>query len=317
MPASTILPTVRLGCVPEHFSSPIYRAIAQGAFESAGVRCELVNCPSGTGEMVKALTEDRIDVAIALTEGLVAALANGANAFKLVGTYTASPLTWSIATNPSRYNPAEREKGSWESLRGARIGISRFGSGSHIIPFCLAQNMGWLGQTGTDKPPFEFIVLNDLKGLREGIRDATIDAFLWERIMTKPYYDSGELHHLSNITPKWPAFMFAASQKILAQVPAAVSTLLRVISAATAEFMGDALQSGESISYVGDRFREISEEDVRVWFKSVEYAKDASEVSSQVIDRCVDVLRSAGVIKGGHIISAQMLCDEAVAKIVV
>ena len=42
---------IKIGCVPEHFSSPLYRALSAGAFLAADVEVEIVNCPGGTGEV--------------------------------------------------------------------------------------------------------------------------------------------------------------------------------------------------------------------------------------------------------------------------
>lgn len=73
--------------------------------------------------MVSMLQSNEIDVAIGLTEGFVAALANQAEAagFKLVGTYVETPLCWAINTG------TERDISSVEELEGKRAGCSRIG----------------------------------------------------------------------------------------------------------------------------------------------------------------------------------------------
>ncbi|KAH8976785.1 hypothetical protein EDB86DRAFT_3094478 [Lactarius hatsudake] len=57
----------------------------------------LVECPSGTGQLISRLTNDEIDVAIALTDPLISGIANGSKAYKLVGSYVNTPLDWSSA----------------------------------------------------------------------------------------------------------------------------------------------------------------------------------------------------------------------------
>ncbi|KAI8921120.1 hypothetical protein DFJ77DRAFT_448669 [Powellomyces hirtus] len=182
----TQLETIRLGCVPEHFCSPVFQAVQKGVFGQYGLKVEVVNCPGGTGEMVNMLNNDQLDVAIALTEGLVASLSNKDGLFRIIGTYVSSPLTWSIATSPSgRLGQSPREglgPDAWEPLKNAKIGISRLGSGSHIIPFVLADRMGWL-KNGTE--PFTFTPLSNITGLVNGVKTGAVDAFLWERVMTK------------------------------------------------------------------------------------------------------------------------------------
>ncbi len=84
---------LRIGYVPEHFSTPLY--FAKKHF---GLDAELIPFPSGTGAMVTALRSDQIDVAIGLTEGWVAGLGKGTEeeigdgGYRLVGTYVETPL---------------------------------------------------------------------------------------------------------------------------------------------------------------------------------------------------------------------------------
>lgn len=87
---STATP-LRIGFVPEHFSTPIH--FAQKYF---GLDAELIPFISGTGHMITALRAGEIDVGIGLTEGWVAGLgkedAPGDGGYRLVGTYVQTPL---------------------------------------------------------------------------------------------------------------------------------------------------------------------------------------------------------------------------------
>jgi hypothetical protein len=82
---------LRIGFVPEHFSTPLY--FAQKQF---GLDATLVPFLSGTGHMITALRSGEIDVGIGLTEGWVAGLGKGDMegdaGYKIVGTYVDSPL---------------------------------------------------------------------------------------------------------------------------------------------------------------------------------------------------------------------------------
>jgi ABC-type nitrate/sulfonate/bicarbonate transport system substrate-binding protein len=55
----------------------------------------------------------------------------------LLGTYVDSPLCWAI--NVGKNATFE----SVEDLRGQTFGISRFGSGSHLMAYVLASTRGW------------------------------------------------------------------------------------------------------------------------------------------------------------------------------
>jgi hypothetical protein len=80
---------LRIGYVPEHFSTPLY--YAQKYF---GLAAELVAFPSGTGHMIISLRSGLIDIGIGLTEGWVAGLGQDGQdgGYKLVGTYVETPL---------------------------------------------------------------------------------------------------------------------------------------------------------------------------------------------------------------------------------
>jgi hypothetical protein len=82
---------LRIGYVPEHFSTPLH--FAQRLF---ALQAELVPFPSGTGHMVTAIRAREIDVAIGLTEGWIAGLGKegveGDGGYRIVGTYVETPL---------------------------------------------------------------------------------------------------------------------------------------------------------------------------------------------------------------------------------
>jgi sulfonate transport system substrate-binding protein len=63
---------LRVGGVPEHFNLPWHLAREQGFYEKHGVEVEWVEQKEETGQMINSLKEGKVDVVIALTEGLVA-----------------------------------------------------------------------------------------------------------------------------------------------------------------------------------------------------------------------------------------------------
>ncbi|KAJ3228097.1 hypothetical protein HK099_006722 [Clydaea vesicula] len=324
---------LRIGCVPEHFSSPIYQIIDSGVFPNAVIVFHFllyfvliiaikVNCPGGTGQMIQYLKEDKIDIAFALTEGLIANLVNDLikrkrvdegltrisfdsdeaksdnmeNEFKIIGTYVSRPLTWSIASHINLKKEGEDnfdKFSGYETIKNWKIGVSRFGSGSHIIPFVLADSMGWLDDG--QKIPFEFVVLNNINGLINGIKENKCDTFLWERFTTKPYYDENIVHHLSNITPPWPAFTIAATDKILLTKLSLVKDFLRVLNTQTTKFDQN---KADNVEFIKDSFS-LKEKDVLNWLNTVEYQKDIFSVDFEVFKSCFNILKKSKVILNG------------------
>ncbi|KAG0226836.1 hypothetical protein BGW42_003342 [Actinomortierella wolfii] len=305
MVAST-LPTLRVGFVPEHFSSPLHRAVELGYFEREGIIVERVCCPGGTGEMTAKLIDGSLDIAIALTEGLLAGIAKGHDAYKIVGTYVESPLCWAISVGQNSRHTSRA------TLKDGTIGVSRLGSGSHIIPFVLADQEGWLeGKTSPAdegyKAPFEFKVLHNFANLRNSVNDNTSDAFLWERFTTKPYHDSKEVRLVDTITPPWPAFMIAASIRHLPVTADSVSNnvvakFLSVLTRSVSEFT-DPKNYESSIQYVQDKMS-YNRQDVVDWFSGVRYPSEqtggCAAVEQEALLRCSRVLLKAGVLHKGQ-----------------
>ncbi|KAF9166725.1 hypothetical protein DFQ26_007061 [Actinomortierella ambigua] len=296
MVAST-LPILRVGFVPEHFSSPLHRAVELGYFEREGIIVE---------RMTTKLIDGSLDIAIALTEGLLAGIAKGHDAYKIVGTYVESPLCWAISVGQkSRHT-------SRATLKNGTIGVSRLGSGSHIIPFVLAEQEGWLEGGALPagegyKAPFEFKVLHNFANLRDSVNDNSSDAFLWERFTTKPYHDTNEVRLVDTITPPWPAFMIAASVQHLPATADTdsknvISKFLSVLSRSTSEFT-DPKNYNHSIQYVQDKMS-YNKQDVEDWFSGVRYPSEKSGgcagVQQEALLTCSRVLLEAGVLHKGQ-----------------
>ncbi|KAJ3268246.1 hypothetical protein HDV01_003243 [Terramyces sp. JEL0728] len=283
--------SITVGCVPEHFSGPLYL--------SPSPTIKIKSCPGGTGQMIKFLEGNQTDAVIALTEGLVyktctQLLESNSTSIKLAGSYTNSSLCWSIAVAPSS------KITKLQDLKGGKIGISRIGSGSHIMAVVLAMQNGW--------PEFEFVVLNDINGLINGVTDGTADAFMWEVITTKPYYDKNQLSMLDTFDSPWPAFMLATQSNPKFNIPDFQSYLKDSI----AEFVNNFEPKGLPLLLERkDVFHYPDAADVKTWFKTVKFTLDPRFVKRASIQLCVDTLVRA------KLIDSQLLKDweEANGKI--
>jgi ABC-type phosphate/phosphonate transport system substrate-binding protein len=93
----------------------------------------------GTGQIIAAIKNDEIDLGIALTDALIAGIANGNKDYLLVGQYVTTPLNWSV--RPLEQNATiyqlfhsravivgqDSKYKQLADLRGTTIGISRIG----------------------------------------------------------------------------------------------------------------------------------------------------------------------------------------------
>jgi ABC-type nitrate/sulfonate/bicarbonate transport system substrate-binding protein len=93
-----------------------------------------------------ALKNGEADLAIALTESLIAGIAKKTADFKIVGTYVTSPLNWAVIVGKdSKYQKIE-------DLRGEKIGISRIGSGSQVMASYMGLREKWVDSEGKVEP---------------------------------------------------------------------------------------------------------------------------------------------------------------------
>ncbi|KAJ1924944.1 hypothetical protein IWQ60_004883 [Tieghemiomyces parasiticus] len=284
---------LRLGVVPEHFSSPVFLYARDGLFAARGVDVEVVICEAGTGDMIARLQRGELDLAFCVTEGLVTAVANDPQPVRVVGTYVTSPLRWAVSTGRAAAPTTLAD------LCGGTIGISRYGSGSHIMALYLAEREGW-NAMGSQ---LRFTVLHNLAGLAGGVTSGTADAFLWDYFTTKHLYDAGELRHIGDVVPPWSSFTIAARVDGLLAEPAgrvAVDRFLTILNEAVADFLNGMAVAGDqdppSLRYLMERFK-YSRADALAWFATVRYPADVRGVDREEMARCLQVLTQAGAVK--------------------
>lgn len=308
---------LKIGFVPEHFSTPLH--FAQKHY---GLSAELVPFPSGTGHMITSLRSGEIDVAVGLTEGWVAGLGKDPSTqqdasfgtdggYRLVGTYVETPLCWAISTGANR-----TEIQSVDSLKGGKIGVSRIGSGSYVMGYVLADQRDWLVPTTavgtgieTASPFSDFVVLNTFKNLRDAVNDGRADFFMWEHFTSKKYYDSGEIRRVGEIYTPWSSWKIVASTKLFddaKKLDDRVEEAMEKINEGIKHFEE---HKDEAVKYISTEL-DYSEEDAREWLKTVRFPKRVQGVDKAVIDKTVNILKKAGVLIEGR----GMQPEEMIAK---
>ncbi|KAF8628015.1 hypothetical protein AX15_004133 [Amanita polypyramis BW_CC] len=271
---------LRVGYVREHFSSPLL----QFAEIDKGVTFILVECPSGTGQLISCLANNEIDIAIALTDPLISGIANGSKAYKLVGSYVTTPLNWAVITGKSN------KFSDIHALRGTTLGISRHGSGSQTMAYVMALQQGW----HTDQ--LEFQVNNDIRGLINSVNDGSTSAFMWEWFTTKPFVDTGEVRFIGSVPTPWPSWLIAAHPSQERAPLEAVQRFLENLTTYVREFDTAENRAGKDIDFIKEKFG-YPEEDIKAWLRTVGFVNDCTVVSKKVIQDTLSVLEKAGVVK--------------------
>ena len=268
---------IRLGGVPEHFNLPIHLALERGNFIRRGVDVSWTTFSGGTGQMTRALRENEVDACILLTEGIVTDIIKG-NPSKIVSLYVNTPLTWGIHTG------AQNELRHYEDIYDKTFAISRFGSGSHLMPIVDANSK--------DKEirKDQFKIIKNLDGALASLTAGSSDVFYWEKYTTKPYVDSGQLRRIGEYVTPWPCFAIAVREEFLNEEPETVIRMLRTIHDSCDLFMHDE----ESITLVSNRYDQKLK-DVERWFHSTEWAIHGW-VSDKMIKSVLYNLKAAEIV---------------------
>lgn len=269
---------LRLGGVPEHFNGPFHWSLARGgAYERAGFEASWTMYPTGTGAMVAALQEKEVDVACILLEGAVAAIGKGAP-LRICGTWVSTPLTWGVHVR------ADATAQSIDDLRGKVFGVSRMGSGSHLMSLVMANDRAWT----KDEVPLH--VAGALDGARSAMKAGSIDAWLWEKFTTNFLVEQGEWRRIGEVPTPWPCFVLVAHEDFLAERQADVKRLLDLTKPICEEYKANV--GGKTTQYVAENHR-LSEAQAAEWLSTTEWACSVG-VPADALAKAATALQNTG-----------------------
>jgi len=245
---------VRVGGVPEHFNLAWHLAIENGEFKRNGIHIDWVDVPGGTGAMCKALRNDELDIAIALTEGVVKDITLGSPS-KIIQFYVNSPLHWGIFVN------AKSDITRIEEMPGLKYAISRYGSGSHLMSYVNASNHNF-----TVKHE-DFVLVQDINGARKALAENEAQLFLWEKYTTKPFVDNGEFRMIGECSTPWPCFVVAASDRFIETHESALRLIMQIMNSSCVSLK----KNTNAPELIVQRY-DIKYNDAVSWFRELEYA---------------------------------------------
>ena len=269
--------TLRIGGVPEHFNLPWQLAAQARRFEPLGLDVVWRDYPGGSGAMAKAVRDGELDAALLLTEGAVAAVADGVP-LAIVSLYTDSPLLWGL------HVPAASAFRAVAELDGARCAISRVGSGSHLMAFVHARAQGWSVER------LRFVTVGNLDGAVAAFAAGQADVFFWEKFMTKPLVDAGKFRRVGEFTAPWPAFVVCAASSLDAAQRAALASVVGIVldEARTLHTRVDAAH------LIAARYG-LTSADAGEWLKSTRWSTRVGVSASDIAPACT-ALGALGVL---------------------
>lgn len=166
----------------------------------------------GVGEQLgQALASGDTDVAIGSPNRIIGAITQGLDA-KIVGPTIGSWDQYIVASKKSgATKPAD--------LKGGKFGISSFGSAGDYSTAKLAESLGW------KKSDYKEVTMGNLQGLEAGLKNGTIDAFLWSAFPAYTLQKSGDAKVLGSVRDDIgpnPLDVIAVNGKTLKERPRAV-----------------------------------------------------------------------------------------------
>ncbi len=269
--------TIRVGGVPEHFNLPWHLALESGAAAQCGMAVQWAEYSTGTGAMLADLVAKRLDLAILLTEGAALGLARKLP-IRAVSLYTTSPLIWGV------HVPAQSSHQELADLQAAKFGISRRGSGSHLMSLAMAIEQGW--------PPEElaFEIVDNLPGAIAAFSEGRADAFLWEHFTTQPAVDAGHFRRVADFISPWPAWVVCAEESFWQQHQAAIGSLFAIV----VEHAGQLASSSNAAALIAERYG-LQQTAVELWLSKTEWV-DRETAAEPALALAHQMLLTAGAL---------------------
>lgn len=280
--------TVKIGGVPEHFNLPWQLAIEEGLFKSIGLDVTWKDYPAGTGAMCKDLRTGDLDIAVVLTEGIVADIINGSPS-KLIQWYVKTPLIWGIHTS------CNNRLSNLSDILGKKYAISRKGSGSHLMAFVDAT------MRGVEIYEEQLVLVENMEGARQALKDGKADLFLWEKFMTKPLVDDGEFKRLGERPTPWPCFVIAATNNFLESHPGKVSLISDIILPRAQAFKEDK----NAAELIVQKFN-LKKTDAIEWLQGTIWANGKS-LDKDILQNVIDTLYKIKIVNRKP--SPEELCE--------
>lgn len=247
---------LKVGGVPEHFNLPWRMAIEEGKFRDEEIQLHWSDMGGGTGQMIRGLENETLDVAILLTEGGTRAILQGLDA-KVIQVYVNTPLRWGI------HVPYKSDINKVSDLEGQTFAISRQGSGSHLMSYVKAHQEGW------DTSKLKFNVIGDIYGGLWALENNEAQGFLWEKYTTHPYAEQKKCRNIGEVVTPWPCFVIAVRKEIYDKHPEELKKMCEIVNRKAMELK----ESENAIDLISWRYN-LRRSHVENWLNETDWNYD-------------------------------------------
>ena len=264
---------LRIGGVAEHYNLPWHLLRESGTLEQYGIEMVWRDCHGGTGEMTHLLNEDELDVAVLLTEGIVADKLEGSET-KILKVFVKSSLEWGVHIPVTEAAIPKHMQISF--------GVSRIGSGSHYMASLYAD------RSGIAKEHLKFVEVGSLEGAMKAFDEKQIDAFLWERFTTEPYCEPHHIQRIDSIHTPWPCFVVATRADVYANHQEKIEELLSAVLRQATSLK----QDPKAVEVIAQRYT-LPKSRVAQWFDHVNWGS-GENLSPGELETVINSLQSLG-----------------------
>lgn len=267
---------INIGGVPEHFNIHWHLFFEKCSSQFPEIQFEWKDFSTGTGAMMKEINGGQLDLAITLTEGSIKLIAEGYQA-KIVDFYVNSPLTWGV------HVPWNSEI-AIEEIFEKRFGISRHGSGSHLMPKIHAKNQGKSIEES------QFVVVNNLEGALDAFSKGECEVFYWEKFTTMPFVKENGFKCVGYFPTPWPCFVVVCNDQFGNKHKNLIN---KIINGLQQEISSTAKNS--LINPISERYHLLSE-NVKLWIDDVEW-NTSTEFLAEKINMAVEKMAGFGLLE--------------------
>lgn len=266
-----------IGGVDEAFNVPWKRVALRQPLQNLGVVVEWVDYGGGTGQIMRALNSNEIQVAIVLTEGVVSDIYKN-NLSKIFSSYVTSPLEWGVHVHE------ESPIASIHDIKDKCIAISKYGSGSHLMAILNAYENGW------DVSSLHFKEINNLTGGLNALKNKEADVFFWEKHTTRSYLKPNNLKYVDSFKGPWGAFVVAVNNTLTQADLENLNKLMKFVLEEASNFKLSHL-SAPSIT----RFNNMDLVTAQSWLKSTRFASAVGYNQLEVL-KVKEILFQSGIL---------------------
>lgn len=244
---------LKIGGVPEHFNLPWRLAIEEGRFQEIGLNLHWSDMSGGTGQMIRGLETGSIDIAVLLTEGITKSILEGLDA-KILQVYVVSPLHWGV------HVPVNSSIQTTQDVKNGTFAISRYGSGSHLMAYVMADQHGW------NLDELKFNVIGDVYGGLWALENNEAQAFLWEKYTTFPFVEQGKCRYVGEVVTPWPCFVIAVRSEVAEKHGALLQLMCDIVNEKAQEVKKDP----DAVEIISWRYN-LRMDQVEKWLSETEW----------------------------------------------